>query len=170
MEAFVDNKEDKRATVDAVLDRLVAKTEAITALVISRQGICLGQAGTAASLNSTALAALVAGMFSATKEVANIVGEDQFSILLQQGEKRHIHISLIGAKSMMVIVFEDYSRIGKVRYAARSASGELIKALQAADRKRDEVVENLSVPDFKEYAMNLIDRIFVVGEDEDAAP
>ena len=26
----------------------------------------------------------------------------------------------------------------------------------------------LSVPDFKEYAMNLIDRIFVVGEDEDA--
>ncbi len=170
MEAFVDNKEDKRATVDAVLDRLVAKTEAITALVISRQGICLGQAGTAASLNSTALAALVAGMFSATKEVANIVGEDQFSILLQQGEKRHIHISLIGAKSMMVIVFEDYSRIGKVRYAARSASGDLIKALQAADIKRDKVVENLSVPDFKEYAMNLIDRIFVVGEDEDAAP
>ena len=71
---------------------------------------------------------------------------------------------------MMVIVFEDYSRIGKVRYAARSASGDLIKALQAADIKRDKVVENLSVPDFKEYAMNLIDRIFVVGEDEDAAP
>ena len=157
------------AEVNNILDGIVDKTGAITALVISRQGICLGQAGTAASLNSTALAALVAGMFSATKEVANIVGEDQFSILLQQGEKRHIHISLIGAKSMMVIVFEDYSRIGRVRYTARGASADLLKALKKADRKKEEIVENLSVPDFKEYAMNLIDRIFVVGEDEDAS-
>ena len=161
-------KEDRGGEINGILDDLVERTEAITALVISRQGICLGQAGTAASLNSTALAALVAGMFSATKEVANIVGEDQFSILLQQGEKRHIHISLIGSKSMMVIVFEDYSRIGKVRFAARKAAAELLKAIEQGRKKSDEAVENLSVPDFKEYAMNLIDRIFVVGEDEDA--
>jgi len=156
--------------IGSILDELVIKTEAITALVISRQGICLGQAGTAASLNSTALAALVAGMFSATKEVANIVGEDQFSILLQQGEKRHIHISLIGAKCMMVIVFEDYSRIGKVRFAARGVSSSLLRILEKNERKREEIIDNMSVPDFKEYAMNLIDRIFVVGEDEDASP
>ena len=161
-------KAEKNGEVNGILDELVEKTEAITALVISRLGICLWQAGTAASLNSTALAALVAGMFSATKEVANIVGEDQFSILLQQGEKRHIHISLIGSSSMMVIVFEDYSRIGKVRLAARQAAGRLLDALEQGRRKRDEAVESLSVPDFKEYAMNLIDRIFVVGEDEDA--
>jgi len=147
----------------------VERTEAITALVISRQGICLGQAGAAASMNSTALAALVAGMFSATKEVANIVGEDQFSILLQQGEKRHIHISLIGSKNMMVIVFEDYSRIGKVRFAARGAAVDLLKALDRSEKKKEDAVEALSVPDFKEYAMNLIDRIFVVGEEENAS-
>lgn len=161
-------KADRSGDINGILDDLVERTEAITALVISRQGVCLGQAGTAASLNSTALAALVAGMFSATKEVANIVGEDQFSILLQQGEKRHIHISLIGSRSMMVIVFEDYSRIGKVRFAARKAAGELLKAIEQGKKRSDEAVENLSVPDFKEYAMNLIDRIFVVGEDEDA--
>lgn len=161
-------KEDRGGEINGILDDLVERTEAITALVISRQGICLGQAGTAASLNSTALAALVAGMFSATKEVANIVGEDQFSILLQQGEKRHIHISLIGSKSMMVIVFEDYSRIGKVRFAARKAAADLLRAIEQGRKKSDEAVESLSVPDFKEYAMNLIDRIFVVGEDEDA--
>jgi predicted regulator of Ras-like GTPase activity (Roadblock/LC7/MglB family) len=161
-------KAENSGEINGILDDLVERTEAITALVISRQGICLGQAGTAASLNSTALAALVAGMFSATKEVANIVGEDQFSILLQQGEKRHIHISLIGSRSMMVIVFEDYSRIGKVRFAARKAAGDLLRAIEHGQRRSDQAVESLSVPDFKEYAMNLIDRIFVVGEDEDA--
>lgn len=154
--------------INSLLDDLVERTEAITALLISRQGVCLGQAGTAATLNSTALAALVAGMFSATREVANIVGEDQFSILLQQGEKRHIHISLIGPSSMMVIVFEDYSRIGRVRFAARQVAGELLEVLESGRKKKETAVEGLSVPDFKEYAMNLIDRIFVVGEEEDA--
>lgn len=154
--------------VDAILQTLVSETSAITALVISRQGICIGQAGASATLNSTALAALVAGMFSATKEVANIVGENQFSMLLQQGEKRNIHISLIGEKSMLVVVFEDHSRIGKVRYAVRSCSDKLFMALKASEPTADQF-EDLSVSDFKEYALNLIDRIFVVG-DEPVAP
>ena len=70
---------------------------------------------------------------------------------------------------MMVIVFEDYSRIGKVRFAARGAGTELLKTLERENVRKEQAVEAISVPDFKEYAMNLIDRIFVVGEDEDAS-
>lgn len=152
--------------IDDVLSELVHNTEALTALLISRQGICLGQSGSGTKLNATALAALVAGMFSATKEVANIVGEEQFSILLQQGEKRHIHISLIGEKSMMVIVFEDYSRIGRVRLAAKRISHTLVKLLNKNNAKAVDAAQDLSIPDFKEYALNLIDQIFVIGDDE----
>ncbi len=155
-------------TINETLSELVEKTEALTALLISRHGICLGQAGGGAKLNATALAALVAGMFSATKEVANIVGEEQFSILLQQGEKRHIHISLIGEKSMMVIVFEDYSRIGRVRFAAKKMGPKLIRLLTKDKKDQKDAIQDISIPDFKEYALNLIDRIFVIGEDDDA--
>lgn len=153
-------------SIDGVLSELVHNTEALTALLISRHGICLGQSGNGTMLNATALAALVAGMFSATKEVANIVGEAQFSILLQQGEKRHIHISLIGDKSMMVIVFEDYSRIGRVRLAAKKISHTLVNLLNQNISKTEDAAQDLSIPDFKEYALNLIDQIFVIGEDE----
>ncbi len=157
-------------SINGVLTDLVGKTEALTALLISRHGICLGQAGGGAKLNSTALAALVAGMFSATKEVANIVGEEQFSILLQQGEKRHIHISLIGDKTMMVIVFEDYSRIGRVRLAAKKSSPLLVRLVNKDREDQKDAMQDISIPDFKEYALNLIDRIFVIGEEEDASP
>ena len=153
-------------SIDDVLSQLVQDTEALTALLISRHGICLGQSGNGTKLNATALAALVAGMFSATKEVANIVGEEQFSILLQQGKKRHIHISLIGNKSMMVIVFENYSRIGRVRLAAKKASRPLVELLNENRAKAEDAAQDLSIPDFKEYALNLIDQIFIVGEDE----
>ncbi|MCK5786673.1 MAG: roadblock/LC7 domain-containing protein [Candidatus Sabulitectum sp.] len=154
-------------SINGTLSKLVEKTEALTALLISRHGICLGQAGGGAKLNATALAALVAGMFSATKEVANIVGEEQFSILLQQGSKRHIHISLIGESSMMVIVFEEYSRIGRVRLAAKKCSNTLVQLINQDKEDQKEAIQDISIPDFKEYALNLIDRIFVVGEEEE---
>ena len=80
---------------EEVLCSLIKGGGALTALLITRQGNMLASAGETSYLNTTAMAALVAGMFAATREVARIVGEPQFSILLQQGEKRHIHISLI---------------------------------------------------------------------------
>ena len=152
------------------LSELIVSTGALISLLISREGVCLSQAGGLASLNTTALAALVAGMFAATKEVAAIVGENQFSILLQQGEKRHIHISLVGKRAMMVVVFEDYTRIGKVRIEAKRA-GEVISRLLDAppvERAPDEEGD-IYLPRFKEYALNLVDRIFRVDEEEDGA-
>lgn len=152
-----------------ILSKLVKRSEAITALLISREGVCISKAGNVETLNSTALAALVAGMFSATREVANIVGEEQFSILLQQGEKRHIHISLIGQRNMMIVVFEDYRRIGRVRHEARTIGPDLVRILESREKYKKEDSGDISVPEFREYALNLIDRIFVVGEEENAS-
>jgi predicted regulator of Ras-like GTPase activity (Roadblock/LC7/MglB family) len=141
------------------LESLVGETGALNVMLITKEGGVIAEAGDTTFLNATAMAALVAGMFTATREVARMVGEQQFSILLQQGEKRHIHISLVTEASMMVIVFEDYKRIGRVRHEARKASDELVGLLSAGD-DRERAGEELSVPEFKEYALNLIDRIF----------
>lgn len=142
-----------------LLDELVRKTQALTALLITKQGTVISEAGTTATLNTTAMAALIAGMFSATREVARMVGEKQFSILLQQGETRHIHISLVTESTMMVVVFENNQRTGRVRYEAKKIGEALGELLVAADR-RDGAASDLSVPKFKEYALNLIDQIF----------
>ncbi len=144
-------------TTQADLYDLVNASGALTALLISKEGHAMAEAGDTSYLNTTAMAALVAGMFSATREVARMVGEQQFSILLQQGESRHIHISLVTDSVMMVIVFEDYQRIGRVRHEARKTGDKLVKMLT---KKSTDAAEDLSVPEFKEYALNLIDRIF----------
>lgn len=144
-------------TAQAELYDLVNASGALTALLISKEGHAMAEAGDTSYLNTTAMAALVAGMFSATREVARMVGEQQFSILLQQGESRHIHISLVTDSFMMVVVFEDYQRIGRVRHEARKSGEKLVKTLS---RRGTEKADDLSVPEFKEYALNLIDRIF----------
>jgi predicted regulator of Ras-like GTPase activity (Roadblock/LC7/MglB family) len=142
-----------------ILEELIKGSQALTTLLITRQGTVLSSAGETGYLNTTAVAALVAGMFTATREVARMVGEHQFSILLQQGELRNIHISLVTDDSMMVVIFEDHNRIGLIRHCAKKAAGQLGElALRAkSDAPR---MEQISLPKFKEYALNLIDRIF----------
>ncbi|MBK9166246.1 MAG: roadblock/LC7 domain-containing protein [Bryobacterales bacterium] len=155
----MSERTSSRAGFRELLDHLVEHGGALTALLVTRQGSVVSEAGRTGYLNTTAMAALVAGMFSATKEVARMVGESQFSILLQQGEKRHIHISLVSGDIMMVVIFEDYSRIGQVRHEARKA-GEKLTALLAQPKEVRPEPEEATVTQFREYALNLIDRIF----------
>lgn len=177
-----------RNEVDPIIKGLCRDINPITIILITRQGTVISEAGDTNSINTTAMAALTAGMFSATREVAKMVGEQQFSILLQQGEKRHIHISLVTEDAMMVIVFEDYRRIGIVRVEARKAGARLIEIAhreKARDLEKQEQKrggsgaaarpstspgsgssgagkdDKISTPEFKEYALNLIDQIFV---------
>lgn len=149
-----------RSELEPILADLIEKAGALTALVVTKEGISVAEAGDTTYLNTTAMAALVAGMFSATQEVARMVGEDHFSILLQQGVNRHIHISLIQGARMMVVVFEDYQRIGLVRHEARRAGEKLNRVLQPKEETAAGDEEKIATPQFKEYALNLIDRIF----------
>ena len=151
-------KRDDSYSAKQLLWDLVNKSGALTAMLITKEGVSITEAGDISYLDITAMAALVAGMFSATREVARMVGEEHFSILLQQGENRHIHISLIHDSKMMVIVFEDYQRIGMVRLEARRTGEALSRALARGEEPED--TGEIATPEFKEYALNLIDRIF----------
>jgi len=142
------------------LEGLIKSSEATTALLITKDGAVMSVAGDNSYLDTTAMAALVAGMFSATREVARMVGERQFSILLQQGENRHIHIGLTATTAMLVVVFEEYMRIGKVRYEARKTSEKLASILRTS-RDPELVRDDISMVDFKEVAFHRIDRIFL---------
>jgi predicted regulator of Ras-like GTPase activity (Roadblock/LC7/MglB family) len=142
----------------ATLVEMLEQSGALTALLITKEGHVVTVAGSVSYINTTAMAALVAGMFSATREVARMVGESQFSILLQQGQTRHVHISLVTQAVMLVVVFEDYQRIGRVRHAARRAGDRLIPLMELDNEKPRELLAE--APRFKEYALGLIDSIF----------
>jgi len=143
---------------EKILDDVLSKTDSLCAILITKDGHNIAARGKTDFLNITALAALVAGSFAATKQVATLLGEREFSILFQQGESRHIHISLVASTAMMIIVFDDSSRIGLVRLHSRRAGADLTELIQ----KRSESPEKdeLMVEQFKEFAVNLIDRIF----------
>ncbi|MBI5509666.1 MAG: roadblock/LC7 domain-containing protein [Deltaproteobacteria bacterium] len=159
-----DNNAAARAELAAILDSLVSECALRTVALVTRDGSLVTSRGDVSYLDITALAALLGGMFSATREVAKLVGEKHFSILLQQGEKRHIHISLVTNDFMLALIFEDVGKIGMIRTVTRRIAGRVgeLAAMDwtpSADEPASQEPAKRS-SEFREYALDLIDRIF----------
>jgi predicted regulator of Ras-like GTPase activity (Roadblock/LC7/MglB family) len=145
--------------VDKALIKLIKGAEAKCALLVDKDGHLITRQGFTHSLDTTALAALLAGSFASTREIARLVGEPEFSVLFHQGKRDHIHISLVGERSILVVIFDDRTTIGMVRLYAKEISSELSEILSLATAEERQEKEKLS-SDFNTSAESKLDDIF----------
>ncbi|MEE9441204.1 MAG: roadblock/LC7 domain-containing protein [candidate division Zixibacteria bacterium] len=151
--------EEEIERIDSLLTKLLKGAEAKCALLVDKDGHLITRQGFTHSLDTTALAALLAGSFASTKEIARLVGESEFSVLFHQGKKDHIHMSIVGERSIMVVIFDDRTTIGMVRLYSKEASEELAKVFtQISDRSHQEHPEVSA--DFAASAGDKLDDIF----------
>lgn len=150
--------EEEITRIDEFLKKMLKGAEAKCALLVDKDGHLITRQGFTYSLDTTALAALLAGSFASTKEIAKLVGEAEFSVLFHQGKKDHIHMSLVGERSILAVVFDDRTTIGMVRLYAKEAAAELAKVFQGIlDRKQSSV--GIS-SEFADMAQDKLDDIF----------
>jgi predicted regulator of Ras-like GTPase activity (Roadblock/LC7/MglB family) len=126
--------EDEIEKIDRTLIKLIKGSEAKCALLVDKDGHLITRQGFTHSLDTTALAALLAGSFASTREIARLVGEPEFSVLFHQGKRDHIHITLVGERSILVVIFDDRTTIGMVRLYAKECGEELANILSQANK------------------------------------
>ena len=132
--------------INRIIDKLLELSEASYVLLVDTEGHMITKRGTAPeTFDEESVSALVAGSFAATKEMARLLGEDEFSILFHQGERESIQLTLVGDRVLLAIVFDDRTTIGMVRLYAQQTAKKLTALLDsAADRARDEPTETIS--------------------------
>ncbi len=151
--------EEEINKIDALISKMLKGAEAKCALLVDKDGHLITRQGFTHSLDTTALAALLAGSFASTKEIAKLVGEPEFSVLFHQGKKDHIHMSIVGERSILVVIFDDRTTIGMVRLYAKETSAELRKVftdIQNSDRDKQSGIDS----DFAAQAEDKLDDIF----------
>lgn len=145
----------RRERMRHCLTPLIEKAGALCVVLVSRSGLPVASCGETDFTDESGLAALVAGAFAATREVAELLGEEGFSIMFQQGEGRHVYLALVSGDMMMVVVFDRSDKIGLVRYYSKAVQKRLETLVPGTKEKAEK-----SEGDFKDYAANLIDKIF----------
>jgi predicted regulator of Ras-like GTPase activity (Roadblock/LC7/MglB family) len=120
------------ATLDGVLADFLAKSEAELTVVIDRGGNVISQYGDMTVIDVTIIAALAAGSFAATKELARRIGEVEFNALYHQGNGNHIFMNSVDEETIMITVFGRRTTVGLVRFyssGAAQAVGSLLRSL-----------------------------------------
>jgi len=130
--------EEQIEKINQLLTKLIKGAEAKCALLVDKDGHLITRQGFTHSLDTTALAALLAGSFASTREIARLVGEPEFSVLFHQGKRDHIHINLVGERSILVIIFDDRTTIGMVRLYAKEIGAELQATFDVQPTKKTE--------------------------------
>jgi predicted regulator of Ras-like GTPase activity (Roadblock/LC7/MglB family) len=145
-----------------VLRKLRSDSEASVVLLVDKNGQRIASVGDVDALDMTALASLTAGNVAATDGLARILGEREFSVLLHEGDKENIHVSIVGRRVILVVIFSDRSSLGLVRLRVRQAAAELDVAFrEVAERmEREPVLHSGIEPLLAEITDEDIDRLF----------
>jgi len=145
-----------------ILRRLRQESGASVVLLVDKNGQRITSVGDVEALDMTALASLTAGNVAATDGLARILGEREFSVLLHEGEKENIHLSIVGGKVILVVIFGDRSSLGLVRLRVRQATAELAEAFREITERmeREPVLHSAIEPLLAEITDEDIDRLF----------
>jgi predicted regulator of Ras-like GTPase activity (Roadblock/LC7/MglB family) len=116
----------------ALLEEFLDKSEASYAVVIDRGGTILSQHGKLPEdTDPTILAALAAGSFAATCELALRIGESEFTALYQQGKRWHILMSAVDGDAVMSTIFGAKTTVGLVRFYAERTVKQVATVLES---------------------------------------
>ncbi|MEM8886041.1 MAG: roadblock/LC7 domain-containing protein [Planctomycetota bacterium] len=108
--------------IDSTLREFLQRSKSKAAMLVDKDGHLITQEGSTEDTDVDTISALVAGCFAATREMARILGEEEFTALFHQGRKDNLQLTLVGQRTILAVLFDDTTTIGMVRlYAAESA-------------------------------------------------
>ena len=120
-----------------VITRLSADANAKFVFLVDKNGQQIAVHGEMLNLDTTSLASLTAGNVAATDGLAHLIGERGFPVLSHEGERDNIHISIVAARVILVVIFDERSSLGLVRLRVKRATAEINGIFESIDLKLD---------------------------------
>ena len=94
--------EEELKQITDVCDVLHRDSNAQAVLVIDKNGQAIAQHGEIEHLDVTSLSSLTAGNVAATGGIASLLSEKEFSGQFHEGERTHVHISIVNQRIMAI--------------------------------------------------------------------
>jgi predicted regulator of Ras-like GTPase activity (Roadblock/LC7/MglB family) len=111
--------------IAAVLSKLVEDCRASTGMVLDRAGQIIVSEGKSYQNELMMLGALVAGTYASTREMARILHEENFRMLLQEGAREKIFTQAVGDQWLVSVIFDRKTHLGLVKVLCERATTDL---------------------------------------------
>jgi predicted regulator of Ras-like GTPase activity (Roadblock/LC7/MglB family) len=126
---------EEQQQIQVVCQRLQRDANAKAVLLIGRDGQPIAEAGDIEELDVTSLSSLTAGNVAATGGISKILREKDFTSQFHEGERIHVHITLVGGRAILVVLFDERSSLGLVRLRVKKSSDEMARIFDQLETK-----------------------------------
>ena len=133
--------EEELQQINHICDVLHRDANAKAVLVIDKNGQAMAQSGEVEQLDVTSLSSLTAGNVAATGGIAQLLAEKEFAGQFHEGEKTNVHISIVGQRLILLVLFDERSSLGLVRLRVRKASNELVHVIEVLVKKSESAAQ-----------------------------
>jgi predicted regulator of Ras-like GTPase activity (Roadblock/LC7/MglB family) len=152
--------EEEYKLLNEIIGRLEKDASAKVVFLVDKNGQQIAAAGDVKSIDATSLASLTAGNVAATDGLAKLIGEKEFSLLFHEGEKDNLHISIVGKRGILVVIFDQNSSLARLRVKKASKElQEIFDQVEQRAQKESDAGSRFESP-FSEITDEDIDRLF----------
>ncbi|MBI4665924.1 MAG: roadblock/LC7 domain-containing protein [Nitrospinae bacterium] len=144
--------------IEKLMEEYLKLSNSRCVFLIDKEGHLVTQRGMTQTFNAETLSALVAGAFAATKEMARLLGETEFTVMFHQGKKDNIHLSLVGDRSIVATVFDEKTTVGMVNLYSKELTGKLVRIFEIALKRQPQ--EQPMEADYSDSVQNRLDDMF----------
>jgi predicted regulator of Ras-like GTPase activity (Roadblock/LC7/MglB family) len=144
-----------------ILEKLGRDSNAKLVFLLDKNGQQIASTGDLDGIDPTSLASLTAGNVAATEGLAQLVGEQEFSILFHEGQNENLHINVVGGRAILLVQFDERSSLGLVRLRVKKASVDLSAVLEDIEaRSEAQRAATVGSSPFSEITDDDIDALF----------
>lgn len=143
-----------------ILKGLKNNTRAEIVFITDSEGHCIASTGEMEDSHLNSISSLIAGSMAAVNGIGQMLKVEKFSTILTESNSKNLHISLINDRTMLIVIFDNTSNLGIIRFRVKAATQELEKVFITINEKlKSSALEETGSP-FEGVSDEDIDEIF----------
>jgi len=143
-----------------ILKGLKTNTRAEIVFITDSEGHCIASTGEMEDSHLNSISSLIAGSMAAVNGIGQMLKVEKFSTILTESTEKNLYISLINDRTMLIVIFDNSSNLGIIRFRVKSAIQELDKVFITINEKlKNSALEEGTSP-FEGVTDEDIDEIF----------
>ncbi len=109
----------------SILDAALAET----VLVINKSGRLITSQSETSNYDNISISALVTGSFASSGSIAQLIGEEEFESMYQEGKEFHVYVNQIDHNNILTTIFSNRTTLKKVKIATDEGKKKLLPVL-----------------------------------------
>jgi len=150
--------EEEYRLINAVCERLTRDANAKVVFLVDKNGQLISASGQTGDIDTTSLASLTAGNVAAMGGLAKLIGESEFPNQFHEGARDSLHMTIVGQRVVLVVIFDAKASLGLVRLRVKKAADELNRIFETVAKKGEQ--PGCAGSPFAEISDDDIDNLF----------